>query len=428
MQIQGEYSFVQPAPVTVFFKRYINAMAIFFPIASFLVIPSVQGTTIVTVMAGLLFAMLIALPAGINKWLLLKELAVFLAIFLVFSVTSQFINLVYEIRLDESLVLVNRGSFLDYFYRTSHITQSLYLLFAILIYLFIKYYSDESLIKYIYWGIRLLCFYGIYEVLFFLIMGHTGDFIVNRKFGDVDASFSQKVVVAGLHILRMKSYTGEPSMFTFTVFPFWALTYVLNRKFDKFLTFGCLALTFSTTAYFAMGMFHTLWFLYKGKYKQVIYVFAFIFILLAMSQLDAFRDKIAGIYEFVFGNKISGNSSSSQSRGGNIATHIAYWTKLNGWSKIFGIGFGYIRSTDFFTTLLVNNGLLGLLVFSGFFFKSFKLGLTNKDLKFCYFTGMILLFFILMATVPEFAYPSMWIYLALGYVWKNAEKMQTYEK
>lgn len=421
MQLEGKYYLESHNTVDILIKRYINVMALFFPVASFLVVPSIQGTTIPTVMVGLLFALMIVLPAGANKWLFFKELSIFIGVLLLFSIGSQFVNLIYEVRLNDDIVLVNRGNFLKYFYRVTHITQSLYLFFAILIYLFIKYFSDESLINAIYWGVRLLCIYGIYEVLFYKVMGYTGDFVVNRKFGDVDASFSQKVVVAGQHILRMKSYTGEPSMFTFTVFPFWALTYVLNRKFDQLLTFCCLVLTFSTTAYFSLGAFHIMWFLYKGKYKQVIYVFIIVFILLAISQLDVFRDKASEIYEFVFGNKIAGNSTSSQTRGGNMATHFDFWLSLNTWNKMLGIGFGYIRSTDFLTTLLVNNGLLGLLLFTVFFFRNMLLKFSSKDLKFCYCAGLGLLFFILMATVPEFAYPSMWVYLALGYILRDIE-------
>ena len=63
--------------VIPFFRNYINFMIVFFPITSFLVIPAVQGTTIITVLAAILFGLLVVLPAGANKGRYMKELFVF---------------------------------------------------------------------------------------------------------------------------------------------------------------------------------------------------------------------------------------------------------------------------------------------------------------------------------------------------------------
>lgn len=397
-------------------------MVVFFPITSFLVIPSVQGTTIITVLAGILFMLLVAFPAGANKWLYMKELFVFFIIFLVFSIVSQYLNLLYDLKLEGNLVLVNKGGYMDYFYRPSHLTQALYLIISYIIYLFVKYYADSSIVKYIYWGLRLLCVYAMYEFIYYKITGANGDFVTNRKFGEMEASSFQLTNIAGVIMLRLKGYTGEPSMFTFTILPFWALAYGLNRKFDSALLLVCLIFSFSTTAYLSILLFFIAWFIYKKRYKQIIYIMAVVVALFAVLQLNAFREFADSIYNFVFGSKLSGESGSSQQRGGNMIHHIDYWTQLNFPSKLFGIGFGYIRSTDFFTTLLVNNGLLGLIVFSAFVFKNIRLNLPNRDLSFCYFAGLFILFFIMMATVPEFAYPSLWIYLGLGFIFSKYSK------
>jgi len=389
-------------------------MMLFFPITSFVLLPAVQGTTIITILVTGMFALIIALPAGANKWLFIKELFVFLIVFAFFSVISQFLNLLNHVPLNAGLLLVNSGQYLDDFYRGSHLTQALYLIIAYIVYLAVKYFAGDSVIKYIYWGLRVFCLYGLYEVFFYFATGMKGDFITNRQFGENSASLIQTAPIPGLRLIRMKSLTGEPSMFAFSVFPFWALSYGLKRKFDQSLLFFCLMLTFSTTAYGAMVLFHFAWFLYKKRYKQIIYVLLAVLLVLAALQIDAIQEKASSIYDSVFGNKL--DSGSGRSRSGKIENHFGFWLQLSTWSRAFGIGFGYIRSTDFITTLLVNNGWIGVLTFSGFFFYNRSLKATSRDLAFAYYAGLIILFLIMMASVPEFAYPSLWIYLALSFV------------
>jgi hypothetical protein len=402
--------------VIPFYRKYTNFMILFFPLTSFLVVPSVQGTTVITVLAAMLFGVLVGFPAGNNKFTYLRELFIFFLVYVIFSVISQFFNNLYELKLDEGLVLINKGGYMDYFYRSSHLTQTLYLLVSFIIYLFIKYYADESIITYIYWALRLLCLYAIYEFVYYKVTGASGDFLMNRKFGDTDGSLFQTTNIAGMALMRMKGYTGEPSMFTFTILPFWIMTYGLKRKLDGAILLICLVLSFSTTAYFSIIVFFTAWFLHKKRYKEILYVLIGILILLAVMQLDSLKHIFDSVYDFVFGSKLSGESSSSQDREGKLDYHFKYWTNLYFPQQLFGIGFGYIRSTDFVTTILVNNGLFGLIVFTLFVFRHLFIPIYNKDWSFCYTTGLFILYFIMMATVPEFSYPSLWIYLGLGYV------------
>ncbi|MFC0318114.1 MULTISPECIES: hypothetical protein [Olivibacter] len=404
--------------VMPFYRSSINFAVLFFPITSFLLIPSVQGTTIISVLIAILFGVVCAFPAGNQKKMVLRDLSVFFLIYICFSIISQFLNLIYELKLDERIVLINQGMFLDYFYRPSHLTQSLYLMISVIIYLLVKYYADHSIIDYIYWALRILCFYAIYEVIFYMITGSPGDFVTNRKFGETSASLFQTTTIAGMRFQRMKGYTGEPSMFTFTIQPFWVLSYALRRKFDSVLLLVCLIFTFSTTAYFSIIVFFIAWFVYRKRYKQIFYVMIVVLAVLAILQLDAFRSTFDALYDSVFGNKLSGDSSSSQDRGGKFSYHLAYWTGLHFPHKLFGIGFGYIRSTDFITTILVNNGIIGFLVFSFFILKHTRIFILQRDVAFCYSIGLLILYFNLMATVPEFMYPSFWIFLALGYILK----------
>jgi len=420
MQVERDYYWGNEQVATqAFFGGYINFMILFFPITSFLLIPSVQGTTIITVLSAFLLAILMAIPAGDRKWLFFKDLAIFFAVIIAFSVISQFLNLAFHVKLDRNLVLVNRGGLHNNFFRASHFTQSAYLVVAFIIYLFVKYYANRSVVSFVFWGIRLLCFYGLYEWIFYLATGTSGDFMMNRKFGDLDASLTQTATIGGFNMIRMKGYTGEPSMFTFTTFPFYVLSYPLKRTFDRWLLLCCLILTVSTTAYAAMILFHLAWFFYKKKYKQIVLVLGAIVIILGVLQLDAFKDKADAIYDFVFGGKLSKESESGRQRSSYVVDHFEYWMQLNPLSQLFGIGFGYVRSTDFISTILVNNGLFGFFVFSFFMLKHLWAKITDVDLRFCYVIGLILLYFIMMGSVPEFAYPSLWIYLALGLVFSE---------
>lgn len=398
-----------------FFNRYVNVMMLFFPLTSFLLVPAIQGTTIIVVMTGILGGIFACVPVGELKFSFTKELVVFFCVVLFLSISSQFINLVYDVRLSKDLVLVNKGHLMVSFYRSSHLTQTLYLVACFTIYLFVKYFSDEKIIEHIYWGLRLLCFYAIYEFIYYFLTGRNGDFIVNREFsGGGSASLFQTKNIAGFQLLRMKGYTGEPSMFAFTIIPFWILSFGLKRRFDSILLLVCMILTFSTTAYLAICLFTFFWFFYKKKYKQLVFFGLLVLLLMFALQMDAFRSVMDNLYDSVFGNKISGESASSKQRSGTFYTHLEYWSGLNGFSQLFGVGFGYIRSTDFLTTVLVNNGILGFILFSVFILKNIFIKVSQSTLSWCYKMGLFLLYFVMMATVPEFAYPSFWIYLAVG--------------
>ncbi|WP_134092148.1 hypothetical protein [Olivibacter sp. XZL3] len=427
----ADYQLEKTSDITIFFNRYVNFMMLFFPITSFLVVPSVQGTTMTTVLAALLMGLLVILPENRYKYSFFKELFAFVLVFLFFSLVSQSLNLALDLKLSDKLLLVDRGNLLHTFFRSTHITQAMYLVMSFFIYLFVKYYSDKKVITYVYYGLRILCAYGLYEILYFQVTGTTGDFLTNRTFSNEEGSgsLSQMMNVAGFHVLRMKSLTGEPSMFAFTVFPFWALTHALKNRFDNILLLGCLFLTFSTTAYGAMILFQIAWFIYKKKYQKLFYLLGFALVFLFALQIDPVREKMEGVYETVFASKLGGNSGSKQSRSGWITRHYDYWVDVDAPHQLFGIGFGYIRSTDFLTTLLVNCGLLGLITFSAFFFANLlKLRKIDRDIWMCYCFGLIGLFLILMLTVPEFGYPSMWIYLALGHVLVDKSNERTDEQ
>lgn len=118
--------------------------------------------------------------------------------------------------------------------------QPVSLIVGSIIYASVKFFSTEKIITYVYWGLRLLCFYALYKFLLYMLTGLHGDFMVNRTFGEGEkaASLFKTLNLGGIGMMRIKGYTGEPSMFVFTVFPFWVLTFGLNRKFDQWLMLG----------------------------------------------------------------------------------------------------------------------------------------------------------------------------------------------
>jgi hypothetical protein len=406
-----------------FVRRSVNALMLFFPITTFVLVPAIPGTTIITVLAGLLFAVIPLLPPITGKRLFFQELGYFFCVIIILALSSQMINLLINLKLTKDLLLINKNNFTKTFFRPSLITQSLSLIVGFIIYLYVKNFSNNKIINFIYFGLRFLCFYALYEFILYAATGLNGDFLVNRTFGDDESSGSlfQTVSLGGLGLMRLKGCTGEPSMFVYTVFPFWVLAFGLKRKFDTWLLFICLVLTFSTTAYASMLLFFGFWVLYKRDYQIFLYGCGFIIVACAVLQLDAFHHLIDSVYDFTFGNKLGGKSDSSESRGNDFINHISFWANLNGWSQAFGIGFGYVRSGDYFSTLMLNNGIIGFLIFSWFVLRNAFLSIPIKLVSVAYKLGLVILFLILMTTVPEFAYPSFWIYLALGFVLERLE-------
>ncbi len=62
-----------------FVRRSVNALMLFFPITTFVLVPAIPGTTIITVLAGLLFAVIPLLPPVTGKRLFFQELGYFFA-------------------------------------------------------------------------------------------------------------------------------------------------------------------------------------------------------------------------------------------------------------------------------------------------------------------------------------------------------------
>jgi hypothetical protein len=111
--------------------------------------------------------------------------------------------------------------------------------------------------------------------------------------------------------------------------------------------------------------------------------------------------------------KALGENLSGAERSGTMLGTFQYWLDLNWISQLFGVGFGYVRSTDFISTLIVNCGLVGLFGFMWIFLKPFSM-LSDEDidigLKQCLLSTMLAM----LIAVSEFSYLIPWLFLVLS--------------
>jgi hypothetical protein len=391
-----------------------RAWLLFLPISSFLIIPSIQGTT-----PGQIFAFLSLLVVNVFCGHAIKSK--FNHDLIVIVSTFIFLNLLSQLTLSLSnpnlsnLPLINNRDY-SVLLRQSLFTQSLYLIAAVICFLYFKYFYSRNLDKYIFLSIIFLASYGIYELIFFAIFHKNGDFITNRLFDDFKVpgygSLFQVLQIGSLSISRIKSLTGEPSMYSLTVLPFWIYSFHCKRYKTSFFIMITLLLTFSTMAY--LGLLIYLFFAlifsrfrYKHLYAIFIGSFFIVIILLIIN-----REFVFSLANQIFIEKPESNSGIERYEG--YTTTFNFFINSSIFSKLFGIGFGYVRSTDFFSTLLVNNGIIGFTIYSLFFiYPVVKLDNTfrNTGLK----LSLIVIYFIQMIGVPEYSYLSSWLFLGISY-------------
>lgn len=397
------------------FSAYSSLLLVFAPVTSFLIFASIQGTTPAYLLC---FASLLVVPMLCEKkyiYIWTRLLLVSFLVWLVFLVFSQLGNLIgHETHiLDADVVLVDP---LDQKVelRSSLFTQSLYL-FAVIFFGILIYISEWAKLE---WALRvgtlLMVSYGLYEFIYFFIFHTSGDFISNRMFGsdmESSGSMTQSMVIGNLWIMRVKSLTGEPSMYALMMMPVWFYAQAVKWPLMERVLLGIsLALTFSTTAllsYF-IGASVALW--RKGVNWRRIFIYALLAIIFFMLNVDVFLDLLDQV---ILAKALGENLSGAERSGAMIGTFL-YWWDLNWISKLFGVGFGYVRSTDFVSTLLVNCGILGLLGFIWIFMKPyFLLGNSDLDLglKQCLSSTMLCM----LIAVPEFSYLVPWLFLVLSY-------------
>jgi hypothetical protein len=391
---------------------YFKVWALVLPVTSVLVLPSIQGTTPAYLMAFLSIPLIIIAAR-------IKDIKHYFFVFMVIAVAyitlnliSQYFLLFFEPMDLESLPLVNPLSYSgSYFLRPSMFTQSLYLLAGICTFLFIYHWYRPDWDPYIFGGILLLVAYGFYEVTYFWFTGTSGDFLTNRRFnGQHPGSLFQIINLAGVSMQRMKSLTGEPSMFAFTVLPYWIFAFHTKRYLIGGILTLALVLSTSTTAIIGMIIYVAL-VIYSNRIpiKYLLAAGIACSVLIALN----FWTVLSVVNKLVI-QKFSMESISGVTRFTNLYESVVFWLDTPLPTKVFGLGFGYIRSTDFFSTILVNNGLVGLLILiAAFSYPIMALGFSEK--AFGLKCALIVIIVSMLMSVPEFAYSPMWLFLGISY-------------
>jgi hypothetical protein len=400
-----------------FVDRYFAVWALVLPVTSVLIIPSVQGTT-----PGYLLALASLAVVPIIRPDLMRSflggVAAFFAIFVGLNAVAQLLVVFANAPPLAPLPLVapfeaDRTVFL----RSSMFSQSLYLLAGVATLFFVRTFYHRGWDRYILTGAGLLAAYGIYEFIFFLLFGRSGDFLSNRVFvaGDLvhTGSWFQTLQVGPLTIARLKSLTGEPSMYAFAMLPFWIHAVHTGRTLLSMFLLATLLMSTATTAVVGLAVYGLVR-LYYARHLSVAnrYTLAFL-VTLAILAVAAWSI-VTPLLELLVLDKLALSSYSAVTRVRLLFINLEFFLQAPLVVQLFGVGFGYVRSIDMATTLLVNNGLVGVgIVTAAFFYPLRRLGNTRREIGLK--AILVVLFVVMMVAVSEFAYLSVWLFLGIVY-------------
>ena len=145
--------------------------------------------------------------------------------------------------------------------------------------------------------------------------------------------------------------------------------------------------------------------------KKLMIVIMLIFFICIITVIE-FRENISNNLElFIMKIEVNKDSQSGMERMDRFITSLSAFFK----SYLLGVGWGSLRSTDLFSTLLAEVGLVGNILLHSYILKSFhkllKIG-TGEAKKLFMLQAVSLV--ILMVSVSEFYYFFIWIYWAMG--------------
>lgn len=400
-----------------FLDRYFALWAFLIPVTSVLLFPAIQGTLPANLMALATLGLVPALRPDAATRFLGKGM-IFWACFTALAAASQLVTVLVGPPDISGLPLLepyytDRRVLL----RGSLFTQSLYLLAGTTTFVFVWSFYRREWDRYILLGSGALAAYGLYEFVFYLLFQQPGDFLSNRVFvaGELvhTGSFFQTMNVAGVTFQRLKSLTGEPSMYAFTVLPYWI--YSLHNGWNRLsiLLFVTLLMTVSTSA--AVGiMAYVLIRLYYVRRLGVVNRYSAAFAGLLVIVGAAAWQVLQPLLDLMVLDKLSLSSGSAVTRLRLMMTNIEFFAEAPWGVKLFGLGFGYVRATDMGSTLLVNTGLVGVaLTTLLFFYPVSRLGDSRREIGIK--AILIVLYGVMMLAVAEYSYLSLWLFLGIAY-------------
>ena len=392
------------------------------PITSFLLIPSAQGT-IPAYVLGFASVLLVILSResgrpSTQQSHYFRVALVVAAIWFLLLCGSQLGHMVSD-RRDFGDMFLNNPSDTRVVLRSVLFTQTLYLVACLCIALFFRFFFRAEWMRYVLWGGWFLAIYGIYEWLFFLIMGQPGDFLANRTYGEDlhTASWSQAIQLGPLNLLRIKSTFGEPSFFSAAVIPYLFLALEYRRKWLSAALLFCVVFSTSTSAFIGLPFALIIYSLFQRKLSSSIAVIILLFAAALATLYFVFPDT----YDSMFTAKLSADNTS-----GDIHQEMAQATNetvktFTFMNRLFGIGFGYYYGSVF-SAVLINTGWIGIIVYCYAFLRPVVLlrpdsgGLALK-------VGIATLFFLYFINVSELFLPTTWMFLGLAY-WRLDQQRQ----
>ncbi|WP_248322959.1 hypothetical protein [Caballeronia sp. Sq4a] len=411
--------------------KYYRIWAFAMPVTSFLVFPSIQGTTIGYLMC-FLSVPLVLLFGGRSRKNYMHFVGAAILVWLLMLCTTQLADVMAPFDPDFSkIALVDDKDPVTFILRKSMFTQSIYVAAVVLYAAYVYYYYRPTWDQWIFAAVTLFALYGIYEVVFYVLTGSPGDFISNRAFGDqfgrgivrsdgtVNGSSFQVVSAGGMSIQRLKALTGEPSMYAMSIFPFWIYFNATARLRWPVWIIG-LSLVMSTSSTVLIG--YAVFALIRMRKLGINPIKALIGVFLLAVVAFVLQDYIADLFQQMVMDKLEGKNESGSDRAMLFFESLRLWVHASPLNQLFGIGFGYIRSTDLFSTLLVNTGVIGLVGISALMlYPAFKLDWDARGMALrqcCVATWTMM-----MVSVPEFAYLAPWTFIAMAYVRVRALKL-----
>ncbi|MCP1344648.1 hypothetical protein BIS07_20760, partial [Halomonas sp. FL8] len=219
---------------------------VFAQVTAILALP-IQGLTISnTILLVLFVALIFSFGLNSEKYLLL----IFIYIYLFLYLASQLTILIADSSSSPLVPMVDNTGLIEAF-KKSHFTQFLYLIPGLTLFLLTRRYWSPSAINYFFVGQALIASIGILEVVYNSATGNTFAFLINRQFDSGEGSGS--LVQYSFGMLRLKSLTGEPSMYAYAVLPGFILALGCRRFFLAGLIALSLLMTYTST--FFIGIF-----------------------------------------------------------------------------------------------------------------------------------------------------------------------------
>jgi hypothetical protein len=202
-------------------------------------------------------------------------------------------------------------------------------------------------------------------------------------------------------------------MYALTVLPFWIYCIHTHRRWLGLLLLATLLLTASTTALLGIVLYVAYRLLRFGPGDRVAVAGALALGAGALAIL-AGNEFASDAFKKIVLSKLSLESFSGSVRLANFQASIDAFSGAPLLTQLFGFGFGYARSADMLSTILINLGAVGLAATVAVFFYpvvALRGGYREEGLR----AAQIVLFVTLMVSVPEFSYLSIWLFLGMAY-------------